>query len=48
MNGTSVRAVAAVRSTVQEGSVFLTEGTSRNNATLLTNGVPQTVELRKP
>ena len=48
VNGTSVRALAAVRSAVAEGSVFLTEGTSRHNATVLTNGVPQTVELRKP
>ena len=48
LNGSRVKAVAAVRSAVPEGSVFLTEGTSEDNATALTNDVPQTVELRKP
>ena len=48
VNGTSVRAMAALRSGVSPGSVFLIEGTSEDNATALTNGVPQTVELRKP
>jgi NADH-quinone oxidoreductase subunit G len=48
LNGTSVRAVAAVRTGVSEGSVFLIEGTSEDNANLLLNGVPRTVELRKP
>jgi NADH-quinone oxidoreductase subunit G len=48
VNGTRVKASAAVRSSVPEGSVFLMEGTSRENANLLTNGVPQTVELHKP
>ena len=48
VNGTRVRAVAAVRSAVPEGSVFLTEGTSEDNATVLLNGVPQTVELHTP
>jgi NADH-quinone oxidoreductase subunit G len=45
VNGTRVKAIAAVRTGVPEGSVFLTEGTSSDNATVLTNGVPQTVEL---
>jgi NADH-quinone oxidoreductase subunit G len=48
VNGTSVRAVAAVRSAIGEGSVFLIEGTSEDNATTLVNGVVPTVELRKP
>jgi NADH-quinone oxidoreductase subunit G len=48
VNGTRVRAIAAVRSGIAEGSVFLTEGTSEENANLLMNGVPQTVELHKP
>jgi len=48
VNGTRVKAIAAVRSAVAEGSVFLTEGTSEDNATVLANGVPQTVELRRP
>ncbi|MEA2375861.1 MAG: NADH-quinone oxidoreductase subunit, partial [Thermoleophilaceae bacterium] len=47
VNGTSVRARAALRSRVPAGSVFLTEGTSEDNATTLTNGAPRTVEVRK-
>jgi len=46
-NGTSVRAVAALRSAMPAGSVFLIEGTERENATALTNGAPRTVEVRK-
>jgi NADH-quinone oxidoreductase subunit G len=48
VNGTSVRAVAAVRSAIGEGSVFLIEGTSEDNATTLVNGAVPSVELRKP
>ena len=47
-NGTSVRATAALRTGVPEGSVFMLEGTSDANATTLTNGAPVTVEVRKP
>jgi NADH-quinone oxidoreductase subunit G len=47
VNGTSVRARAALRSRLPEGSVFLIEGTSEDNATALTNGAPRTVEVRK-
>ena len=48
-NGSSVRAVAALREALPPGSVFLIEGTSQDNANALTNGggVP-TVEVRKP
>jgi NADH-quinone oxidoreductase subunit G len=46
-NGTSVRAVAAVREAVPAGQVFLIEGTNRDNATALTNGQPRVVEVRK-
>jgi anaerobic selenocysteine-containing dehydrogenase len=48
VNGTSVRARAALRAQVPEGSLFLIEGTSEDNATALTNGAPRTVEVRKP
>lgn len=48
VNGAGVRARAAIRSAVPQGSVFLVEGTHENNATALTNGVPRTVEVRKP
>jgi hypothetical protein len=47
VNGTSVRARAALRSRLPAGSVFLTEGTSEENATALANGAPRTVEVRK-
>ncbi len=46
-NGTSVRAVAALRDAVPPGSVFLVEGTSTDNATALTNGEPRTVEVTR-
>ena len=46
-NGTSVRAVAALRDAVSPGSVFLVEGTSSDNATALTNGEPRVVEITK-
>ncbi|HEX8073538.1 MAG TPA: NADH-quinone oxidoreductase subunit NuoG [Thermoleophilaceae bacterium] len=48
VNGTSVRARAALRSGVPTGTVFLIEGTSEDNATVLTNGAPRTVEVRRP
>jgi NADH-quinone oxidoreductase subunit G len=48
-NGTSVRAVAALRDALPAGSVFLIEGTSQDNANaLLTNDGPTLVEVRKP
>ncbi|MEA2404596.1 MAG: NADH-quinone oxidoreductase subunit, partial [Thermoleophilaceae bacterium] len=47
VNGTSVRARAALRAGYGAGAVFLIEGTSENNANALTNGAPRTVELRK-
>ena len=46
-NGTSVRAMAALRSAVPPGAVFMLEGTGEANATALTNGEPRTVEVRK-
>ncbi len=47
-DGASVRGVATLRSGIAPGSVFLTEGTTEENATALMNGVPRTIELRKP
>ncbi len=47
VNGTSVRARAALRSRVPAGSVFLIEGTSEENATALAGSGPRTVEVRK-
>ncbi|GAC1320105.1 MAG: NADH-quinone oxidoreductase subunit NuoG [Thermoleophilaceae bacterium] len=48
VEGASVSATAALRESLAPGSVFLIEGTSRDNATALMNGAPRTVELRKP
>jgi NADH-quinone oxidoreductase subunit G len=49
VNGTSVKALAALREAVPPGSVFLIEGTSQDNANALTNGGgAPTVEVRKP
>ncbi len=48
VNGTSVRAVAALREAMAPGSVFLIEGTTQDNANALTNGSPRMVEVRKP
>ena len=47
VNGTSVRARAALRTAVPPGSVFLIEGTNDENATALTNGASRAVEVRK-
>jgi hypothetical protein len=48
VNGTSVRAKAALREALPAGTVLLLEGTSRENANALTNGgAPLTVEVRK-
>jgi NADH-quinone oxidoreductase subunit G len=49
VNGTSVKALAALRAELPAGSVFLIEGTSRDNANALTNGGgAPLVEVRKP
>ncbi len=46
-NGTSVRALAALRSNVPPGRVFMIEGTGQDNSTALMNGGVTTVEVRK-
>jgi len=43
----SIGAKVALRQAVRPGSVFLVSGTSEDNATALTNGVPRTVEVTK-
>jgi NADH-quinone oxidoreductase subunit G len=49
VNGTSVRARAALRQALPAGSVFLIEGTSQDNANaLLTSDGAPVVEVRKP
>jgi NADH-quinone oxidoreductase subunit G len=47
VNGTSVRATAALRSAVPAGSLFLVEGIGEHSATALTGGEPRAVEVRK-
>jgi NADH-quinone oxidoreductase subunit G len=47
VNGSSVRARVAVRERLREGTAFLIEGTAADNANVLVNGAPQTVEVQK-
>jgi NADH-quinone oxidoreductase subunit G len=47
MNGTRLRANAALRSNVPRGTVFMLEGTSEANANALANDEARTVEVRK-
>ena len=47
VDGRSVRAVARVHDPVPPGSVFLLEGTERESATALMNGLPRSVEVAK-
>jgi NADH-quinone oxidoreductase subunit G len=46
VNGTRIAATAVVRARVPEGTAYLIEGTDEQPANLLTNGEPQTVEVR--
>jgi len=46
VNGSSVRATAALRQAVPAGTIVLTEGTREHNATALMNGAPRAVEVR--
>ena len=45
-NGLSVSALAAPRTGVRPGSVFLIAGLEEGNANSLLNGAPPTVEVR--
>jgi NADH-quinone oxidoreductase subunit G len=46
-NGRGVRATAAVRSAMPAGSVFLIGGTEEDSGTVIADGAPRTVEVRK-
>ena len=45
VNGSSVGATVAIRQRMKEGAAFLIEGTDEANANVLTNGVPQRIEI---
>jgi anaerobic selenocysteine-containing dehydrogenase len=45
-NGASVEAQVAIRERLRQGAAFLIEGTREDNANLLANGAPRTVEVR--
>jgi NADH-quinone oxidoreductase subunit G len=47
VNGGSVEATVAIRQRMREGVAFLIEGTDEQNANLLTNGIPQRIEVVK-
>jgi NADH-quinone oxidoreductase chain G len=47
VNGTQVRATAALRARQPSGTVFLVEGTGEDSATALLNGAPRTVVVSK-
>jgi NADH-quinone oxidoreductase subunit G len=47
VNGHSVDATVAIRERMREGAAFLIEGTDDANGNLLTNGVPQRIEVSK-
>jgi len=46
-NGSSVRAVVAIRERVEQGVCFLVEGTAEGNANGLLNGSPVSVTIEK-
>jgi NADH-quinone oxidoreductase subunit G len=47
VNGSSVEATVAIRERMREGAAFLIEGTDEANANVLTNGVPQRIQVVK-
>jgi NADH-quinone oxidoreductase subunit G len=47
VNGSSVDATVAIRARMREGAAFLIEGTDEANANVLTNGLPQRIEVSK-
>ncbi|HKH23120.1 MAG TPA: molybdopterin dinucleotide binding domain-containing protein, partial [Solirubrobacterales bacterium] len=47
VNGHSIEATVAIRERMREGAAFLIEGTDDANGNLLTNGVPQSIEVAK-
>jgi NADH-quinone oxidoreductase subunit G len=47
VNGSSVEATVAIRERMARGAAFLIEGTDEANANVLTNGVPQRIQVAK-
>jgi predicted molibdopterin-dependent oxidoreductase YjgC len=47
VNGNSVQATVAIRERMRQGAAFLIEGTDEANANVLTNGVPQHIQVTK-
>ena len=47
VNGHSVEATVAIRERMRQGAAFLIEGTDEANANVLTNGVPQRIQVTK-
>jgi NADH-quinone oxidoreductase subunit G len=47
VNGSSVQARVAIRERMLEGAAFLIEGTDEGNGNVLTNGVPQRIQVAK-
>jgi predicted molibdopterin-dependent oxidoreductase YjgC len=47
VNGSSIEATVAIKQRMREGAAFLIEGTDDANANVLTNGVPQQIEVTK-
>jgi anaerobic selenocysteine-containing dehydrogenase len=47
VNGNSVEATVAIRERMRQGAAFLIEGTDEANANVLTNGIPQQIQVTK-
>jgi NADH-quinone oxidoreductase subunit G len=47
VNGNSVQATVAIRERMRQGAAFLIEGTDEANGNVLTNGVPQRIQVTK-
>jgi predicted molibdopterin-dependent oxidoreductase YjgC len=47
VNGSSIDTTVAIRERMREGAAFLIEGTDEANANVLTNGVPQRIQVSK-
>jgi anaerobic selenocysteine-containing dehydrogenase len=47
VNGNRVEATVAIRDRMRQGAAFLIEGTDEANGNVLTNGVPQRIQVTK-
>ncbi|MGA9371137.1 MAG: molybdopterin-dependent oxidoreductase, partial [Solirubrobacterales bacterium] len=47
VNGNSLQATVAIRERMRQGAAFLIEGTDEANGNVLTNGVPQRIQVSK-